>query len=674
MAPLSLVTAKPCPFALPENRTALVVIDMQKDFLLKNGYGYLQCPSEEVFEQVSSVIEPTAKAIAAARKLGLHVIHTREGHVSDLSDCPPTKRLRQATANPDRHKLVIGTDGPMGRLLVRGSDGHDIVDEVKPLRDEPVLDKPGKGSFYNTDFHQMLVSRGITHILLAGVTTECCVATTFREANDHGFECCVLTDCTGGFDGTIVSATMDLFCAYDGLLGYNCSSKPLLELAATVSSIPPSVGDGVFDISVASLRSAYRTTNLTPAKVMEYIYEQIAKPESAVIFSKVIDREDALKALPEPAIVADVADMPYFYGIPFTVSENFDIENSKLIKDLLASGAILIGSTKIEYTGVGVIGVSNPEITSEYSDEYIAGGYSYGPALAIAKGLGSFALGLDTDGSARIPAAFSGVVGYNVSKGLLPSDNIAKFCPSVDSVTIIATTVPDARAVFAELRGQDLTDPYSVPDRVIPIKSVDYRGPKDGGFRFAVPDDLSLLSSDYKTGFAAFIEKAESLGGTMVDIDWSVVTKASKLVGPLLDVERVAFSTASTSADPVVAKVQEAVNATAAGMPAFKVFQDMDALRLLKTELYMSFEGAAGIDVIISPAAPYHPTFADVAANPVDVNGDLSIFTKHTNAFDMCAVTLKANEYGPLKLPFGVMISAPMGMDGRMLDIAQALA
>ncbi|KAK9329230.1 amidase signature domain-containing protein [Lipomyces starkeyi] len=674
MAPLTLITAKPCPFALPENRTALVVIDMQKDFLLKNGYGYLQCPSEQVFEQVSSVIEPTAKAIAAARKLGLHVIHTREGHVSDLSDLPPTKRIRQATANPDRHKLVIGADGPMGRLLVRGSDGHDIVDEVKPLKDEPVLDKPGKGSFYNTDFHQMLVSRGITHLLLAGVTTECCVATTFREANDHGFETCVLTDCTGGFDNTIVSATMDLFCAYDGLLGYNCTSEPLLELAATVSAIPPSASEGVFDISIASLRIAYRTSNLTPATVVEYIYEQIAKPESAVVFSKIIDKEVALKTLPEPAIVADVADMPYFYGIPFTVSENFDIENSKLIRDLLASGAILVGSTKVESTGAGVIGVTIAEISSEYSAEYIAGGYSYGPALAIAKGLGSFSLALDTDGSARIPAAFSGVVGYNVSKGLLPSDKIAKVCPSVDTVAIIATTVPDARAVFAELRGQDLTDPYSVPDRAIPIKSVDFRGPKDGGFRFAVPDDLSLLSPEYSTAFAACVEKAKSLGGTQVEIDWSAVTKASKLLGPLLDVERMAFSTATESSDPAVAKVQEAISASASEVPTLKVFQDIDTLRALKTELYLKFEGTVGIDVIITPTAPYHPTFAELEANPVGVNGDLSIFTKLTNAFEMCAVTLKANEYGPMKLPFGVMLSAPMGMDGRMLDIAEVLA
>ncbi|KAK9469674.1 amidase signature domain-containing protein [Lipomyces arxii] len=672
MAPLSLTSAQPCAFALPEGRTALVVIDMQQDFLLNGGYGYLQCPSEEVFKQVSSVIEPTARAIAAARKLGLHVIHTREGHVADLSDCPPTKRMRQRTANPERHKMIIGSDGPMGRLLVRGSNGHAIVDEVKPLKDEPVLDKPGKGSFYNTDFHQMLVSRGITHLLLAGVTTECCVATTFREANDHGFETCVLTDCTGGFDTSIVTATMDLFCAYDGLLGYNCSSKPLLDLAATVTTVAESVTESVFDLSIASLRVAYRSGKLTPKTVLDYVYEQIAKPECAIVFKRVIDKGVALKTLPQPAIEASFPDMPYFYGIPFTVAENFDIDNSKLVKDLLALGAVLIGTTKIDATSAGL--VSGAPITSACSAEYAAGGYNYGSAVAVAKGLGSFSLALDTDGSARVPAAFNGVVGYNVSKGLLASAHVAKFCPSIDSVAIVATTVPDSRAVFAELRGQDLTDPYSVPDRNIPIKSVDFRGAKDGGFRFAIPDDLSNLSVDFKTQFVAFVEKIKTLGGTLVDVDLSLLNKATKLAGPIIDVERKAFRPTAVVEDSVSKSIIDATDASASSVSAFKVFQDIDTLRQLKTELYMKFEGTAGIDVIITPTVPFQPTVDAVAADPVGVNAELSIFTKITNVFDMCAVSLKTGTCGALELPFNVMISGPMGMDGRILDIAEILA
>ncbi|KAK9451791.1 amidase signature domain-containing protein, partial [Limtongia smithiae] len=670
MAPLSLSSAKPSPFALPEGRTALVVIDMQKDFLLKNGYGYLQCPSEEVFNKVSSVIEPTARAIAAARKLGLHVIHTREGHVADLSDCPPTKRMRQRTANPDRHKLIIGTDGPMGRLLVRGSDGHDIVDDVKPLQDEPILDKPGKGSFYNTDFHQMLVSRGITHLLLAGVTTECCVATTFREANDHGFETCVLTDCTGGFDDEIVHATMDLFCAYDGLLGYNSTSKPLLELAATVTTIPPSICNGS-DLSISALRTAYRNGSLTPANVIDRIYEQIEKPGSAVLFSKIFDKGTAMKSLPTPTILDDFTDAPYFYGIPFTISDGFSADKSKIVAQLLKSGAVLVGITNIEKTGSGLITESIDGVTSILNADYSAGGYSYGSALAVAKGLSSFSLCLDTDGSARIPAAFNGVVGYNVTKGLLSSEGVEKFCPSIDSIAIITRKVSDGRAVFAEIRGQDLADPYSVPDRLIPIKSVDFRGPKIGGFRFSVPDDLSSLSDDYKGAFSAFIEKAKTLGGHEVANNWAAVTTATKLARPIVYAERKAFSSGIISTDPSIAKLQSSISDSASSISAVKIFKDLDLIRALKTEFYLKFEGAEGIDVVITPTAPYQPTIAQAAADPVNVDRDLSTFTGITNVFSMCSISLNVGTINDL--PFGVMISAPMGMDGRMLDIAEDL-
>ncbi|KAK9454697.1 amidase signature domain-containing protein [Dipodascopsis uninucleata] len=667
MAALAIDSAKPSRFLLPEGRTALVVIDMQKDFLLKNGYGYLQCPSEKVFEKVSSVIEPTAKAIAAARKLGLHVIHTREGHVPDLSDCPPSKRMRQATANKERHTLIIGSDGPMGRLLVRGSDGHDIVDEVKPLKDEPILDKPGKGSFYNTDFHQMLVSRGITHILLAGVTTECCVATTFREANDHGFECCVLTDCTGGFDDIIVSATKDHFCSFDGLLGYTATSKPLLDLAAAAPSIPPEIDDDSFILNMKSLRAGYKAGKVSPVEIISFIYDQISKSDVSYLFKEVIDKETALKSLGAPEKVGDLVDIPYFYGIPFTVSENFSKESS-IVKTLLSQGAVLIGITKIEESGSGVL-VS--QSASVYNADYTAGGYNYASAIAVREGLCLFSLVLDTDGSARVPSAFNGIVGYNISKGLVSSTEVSKFCPSVDSISVLATTISDARSVFAESRGQNLSDPYSIPDRLIPIKSIDFRGP-EGGFKFGIPDNLTLLSEEYKALFLAFIEKAKLMGGTEVTIDWSVYAQASKIFSSLLDVERQAFKKA-TATDPVAAKIQEAAASTVSSITPLKLIQDQDALRLLKTKLYRMFETAAGIDVIITPTVPYHPMIADTEKNAVSINNDLTIFTKLTNAFDMCALSVGIDTYGPLKLPFSVMFTAPMGMDARMLDIADFL-
>lgn len=208
-----------------------MMIDMQKDFLFEGGYGYLQSGATPEFNKVREIIPMCQKVLESARNLGLTIVHTREGHEPDLRDLPAAKLLRQAQASPDNYRYLIGDKGPMGRLLVRGQEGHDIIDDLYPRKGEIVIDKPGKGTFYNTDIHQVLVSRGITHILMCGVTTECCVNTTFREANDHGFNCCVLVDCTGGFNDAIVTETINTFCAYDGLLGSIGHGSDLVHLA-----------------------------------------------------------------------------------------------------------------------------------------------------------------------------------------------------------------------------------------------------------------------------------------------------------------------------------------------------------------------------------------------------------------------------------------------------------
>ena len=161
---------------------------MQRDFLLPGGFGEIQGGN---LDAVQDSIAPTKKLLDLCRRAGLTIFHTREGHKPDLSDCPSSKLVRQAAA-PDnsQHKLVIGDKGKMGRLLTRGQYGHDIVDELKPLPGEVVIDKPGKGSFWNTLFFHKLKMHAITHLIVAGVTTECCFTTTIREANDRGFECC----------------------------------------------------------------------------------------------------------------------------------------------------------------------------------------------------------------------------------------------------------------------------------------------------------------------------------------------------------------------------------------------------------------------------------------------------------------------------------------------------
>ena len=182
------VEAKPYSYVFPLRHTALLVIDMQRDFLLSGGFGHIQGGT---LEAVQASTAPVKALLAAFRGANMAVFHTREGHRPDLSDCPSSKLVRQGAAPGNiQHGKVIGDKGNMGRLLVRGEYGHDIVDDLSPYPGEIVIDKPGKGAFFNTTLMERLKAKAITHLVICGVTTECCFATTLREANDRGFECC----------------------------------------------------------------------------------------------------------------------------------------------------------------------------------------------------------------------------------------------------------------------------------------------------------------------------------------------------------------------------------------------------------------------------------------------------------------------------------------------------
>jgi len=215
----ALVPAEPGPFPLPVGKAALLVIDMQRDFLLPGGFG--ESLGNDV-SQLQRVVPPLARVLGAARAAGLLVLHTREGHLPDLSDCPPAKLRR---GNPSQQ---IGDPGPYGRILIRGEFGHDIVDELAPLTGEPVIDKPGKGAFYATGLHDLLVRAGITHLIVTGVTTEVCVHTTVREANDRGFDCLVLADCVGSYFPEFHRVGLQMISAQGGIFGWVTDSADLL--------------------------------------------------------------------------------------------------------------------------------------------------------------------------------------------------------------------------------------------------------------------------------------------------------------------------------------------------------------------------------------------------------------------------------------------------------------
>ncbi|HEX9362526.1 MAG TPA: cysteine hydrolase [Candidatus Dormibacteraeota bacterium] len=222
------VEAEPYEFEFDPKRTALLVIDMQRDFVEGGGFG------EQLGNDVSQlrrVIKPLQQVLATMRDGRYMVIHTREGHLPDLSDCPPTKIAR------GRLSSGIGDVGPMGRILVRGSYGHDIIDELKPVGDETVVDKPGKGAFFATDLDFILHNRGIESLVVTGVTTEVCVNTTVREANDRGYECLVLEDCVGSYFPEFQDYALRMIKAQGGIFGWVTSSEKLLAALEAGQSV-----------------------------------------------------------------------------------------------------------------------------------------------------------------------------------------------------------------------------------------------------------------------------------------------------------------------------------------------------------------------------------------------------------------------------------------------------
>ena len=189
-SPIVTVEAEPYAFEFHPSSVALLIIDMQRDFLEPGGFGEML--GNDV-SKLRSTIAPNQRLLGVWRSKGWHVIHTREGHRPDLGCLPHAKKVR------GRSPTTIGDHGPMGRILVRGEAGHDIIPELYPQFGEAVIDKPGKGAFYATDLHAILMNRGIKQLIVTGVTTEVCVNTTVREANDRGYDCLVPSDCVGSY-------------------------------------------------------------------------------------------------------------------------------------------------------------------------------------------------------------------------------------------------------------------------------------------------------------------------------------------------------------------------------------------------------------------------------------------------------------------------------------------
>ncbi len=217
------IVAEPEPVELDLASTALVIIDMQRDFMEPGGFG--ETLGNDV-SRLATAVQPIANVLAMARDMGMLVIHTREGHLPDLSDAPPAKVERGAPS------LRIGDPGPMGRILIRGEAGHDIIPELYPLKNEIVIDKPGKGAFYATELGTILKQHGIENLLVCGVTTEVCVNTTVRDANDRGYRCVVLADCCASYFPEFHEMGLRMIKAQGGIFGWVADSGAVLGALA----------------------------------------------------------------------------------------------------------------------------------------------------------------------------------------------------------------------------------------------------------------------------------------------------------------------------------------------------------------------------------------------------------------------------------------------------------
>ena len=238
---MAIIAAEPYPFDLDPAHAGLVIIDMQRDFLEPGGFGAALGNDVSLLRRT---IAPTRRLLEAARAAGLTVIHTREGHRPDLADLPPAKKARGRLA------AGIGDPGPMGRILVRGEPGHDIIPELYPLAGEPVVDKPGKGAFHATDLDAMLKNRGIAQLIVCGVTTEVCVNTTVREANDRGYECVVVEDCVGSYFPEFQEMGLRMIKAQGGIFGWVASSD------AVIAALPATGGSRRDAMKTAADRAA----------------------------------------------------------------------------------------------------------------------------------------------------------------------------------------------------------------------------------------------------------------------------------------------------------------------------------------------------------------------------------------------------------------------------------
>lgn len=436
-------------------------------------------------------------------------------------------------------------------------------------------------------------------------------------------------------------------------------------------------------LKIDDLEHAYRRGDITPVDLVRELYRRIARHEENPIWITLVPEAQAIAAA-QRLMASNGTNRP-LYGIPFAVKDNIDVaglpttaacpafaytpaKHATVISKLIDAGALLIGKTNLDQFATGLSGTRSPygEVHNAVDPDYISGGSSSGSAVAVALNLVSFALGTDTAGSGRVPAAFNHIVGLKPTRGRVSAAGVLPACQSLDCVSIFSATVADAGKVLAVIEGSDDLDHYS---RVIPNQAL----PHVGKFRLGVPSEADLEwfgDTEYARLYRDAVVRLTALGGKAVEIDYTPFRDAARMLyGGALVAERYAaihefFDGHSDKLLPVTRQVI----GNGKGILGADVFHAQHRISALCSEAARTW---ATIDFLLLPTAPTIYRRHEMLSDPIELNARLGIYTNFVNLFDLCALALPAG-FRSDGIPFGVTLIAPAWHDNNLLEIGQA--
>lgn len=441
-------------------------------------------------------------------------------------------------------------------------------------------------------------------------------------------------------------------------------------------------------MNIAELTTAYRAGTLQPTDVVRMIYSKIAEYGERPVWITLVPEEQVLARTRELEQDAHALSLP-LYGVPFAIKDNIDVagmpttagcpefayvpeKTATTVERLLGAGAILIGKTNMDQFATGLVGTRTPygACSSVYDDRYISGGSSSGSAVAVARDLVAFALGTDTAGSGRVPAAFNNLVGLKPTRGVLSVAGIVPACRSLDCVSVFANSCADAEAVWNVAKGFDGADAYSrVPG------TGDDAAPWLGSssFRFGCPEQLEFFGDHAASElFEAAISKLQSLGGERVSIDYAPFQAAAQLLyaGPWVAERLAAIESFLSGSGEAMHPVVRGIIGGGAKYSAVDAFQAQYRLEEFRQVIEKQWES---FDVLLLPTTGTTYTIEQVKADPVQLNANLGFYTNFVNLLDLAAVAIPAG-FRPNGLPFGISLIGRSFSEEALLQLGKRFA